>query len=350
MRNLVISYLLCVPAVAWADEGARVDPVQMSLGAITGLAIFFFGVFEMTQGLRSAAEDKLRATLSRFTSNRFAGVLTGTIATTIVDSSSLVTIVTVGLVSAGVLTMVQALGVVLGANIGTTVSSQVIAFGLTDYFGLVLALGAVMRFVIRREKLQLWGRAIMGLGFVFFGLEEIESAMEPLKDSELFLSTMTRLESPFIGILVGAAITAVIQSSSATMGIVIVLASQDAMSLLAGIGVLMGAEIGTCVDTLASTIGQSRAAVRTGVFHLLFNLFNVLLLVGFTPQLAQVATWMTPGETPALIARQIANAHVMFNVAGVLAALPFLKTAAQLVERLVPDAAEPNTGLAAPGE
>jgi phosphate:Na+ symporter len=265
------------------------------------------------------------------------GVLTGTVATTIVDSSSLVTIVTVGLVSAGMLTLTQALGVVLGANIGTTVSSQVIAFGLTDYFAIVLALGAALRFVNRRKRLQLWGRAIMGLGLVFFGLESIESAMEPLKDSSAFLGLMSHLESPFVGILIGAAVTAVIQSSSATMGIVIVLASQDAMSLMAGIGVLMGAEIGTCVDTLASTIGQPRAAVRTGIFHLLFNLFNVLLLVGFTPELAAFARWVTPGEGADSVARQIANAHVLFNVAGVLAILPFLGSAARLCERLVPE-------------
>jgi len=344
MRSTIVLLLLAFPIPALAAESDQLNVTKMSVGVIAGLSVFFFGVYEMTQGLRAAAEQRLRHVLARFTRNRFASVLSGTVATTIVDSSSLVTIVTVGLVSAGLLPMTQALGIVLGANIGTTVSSQVIAFGATDYFGVVLALGAALRFLTRREKLQNWGRAIMGLGLVFLGLEEIESTMEPLQSSEAFLGAMQRLESPLYGILVGAAITAVIQSSSATMGIVIVLAGQGALSLDAGIGVLMGAELGTCVDTLASTIGQPRAAVRTGVFHLLFNVLNVLLLVGFTGQLAALATWLTPGAGSAAVARQIANAHVAFNVLGVLAILPILEHAARLLERLIPDAREIPAG------
>jgi phosphate:Na+ symporter len=326
----------------------ELDAAKMSVDTIGGLAVFFFGVYEMTQGLKEAAEDRLRKVLARFTSNRFSAVATGTVATTIVDSSSLVTIVSVGLVSAGLLTMMQALGVVLGANIGTTMSSQFIALGVSDYFGVVLAIGAALRFLSKRDKVRKWGRAIMGLGLVYVGLEAIESAMEPLRESETFLGMMRHLESPLYGILVGAGITAVIQSSSATMGIVILLAGQGAISLDAGIGVLMGAELGTCVDTMASTIGQSRAAVRTGVFHLLFNLFNVLLLVSFTGQLAQLATWVTPGDDPGAIGRQIANAHVAFNVLGVLAILPFLNHAAALVERLIPERAPDRSGVPAP--
>lgn len=344
------AFFLCTfyPALALASESESPGPVKMSVGVLAGLAIFFFGVYEMTQGLRAAAEDRLRSVLARFTRNRVAGVLTGTVATAIVDSSSLVTIISVGLVSAGLISFYQALGVVLGANIGTTLSSQIIALGLTDYFGLVLALGAGLRFLSKRERTQQWGRAVMGLGFVFFGLEEIESSLEPLKDSELFLSSMRHLESPGYGILLGAALTAVIQSSSATMGIVIVLAGQGAMSLEAGIAVMMGAELGTCLDTMASTIGQSREALRTGVFHLLFNVFNVLLLGWFAAELSQLSVWLTPGEGPAAIARQIANAHVAFNVVGVLAILPFLKTVARSLERLVPASSNAASAQAAP--
>jgi phosphate:Na+ symporter len=334
---LLLFIVLC-PALALADAAEPPAPVKMGVGVLAGLAIFFFGVYEMTQGLRAAAEQRLRKVLARFTQNRFTGVLTGTIATAIVDSSSLVTIISVGLVSAGLISFYQALGVVLGANVGTTLSSQIIALGLTDYFGLVLALGAGLRFLSKRERTQQWGRAVMGLGFVFFGLEEIESSLAPLKDSETFLSAMKHLESPLYGILIGAAITAVIQSSSATMGVVIVLAGQGAMSLEAGIAVMMGAELGTCVDTMASTIGQSREAVRTGVFHLLFNVFNVALLGWFTGPLAELAVRLTGGEGPAAIARQIANAHVAFNVLGVLAVLPFLQTIARALERLIPTA------------
>lgn len=340
MRRLipvVVTACWLTASLAHAEAEAEPEPVKMSMGVLAGLAVFFFGVYEMTQGFRAGAEERLKKVLARFTQNRFAGVLTGTLATAVLDSSSLVTIVTVGLVSAGLLTFVQALGVVLGANIGTTLSSQIIALGLTDYFGVVLAVGAGLRFLTKREKAQIWGRALMGLGLVFLGLEEIESSMAPLKESQTFLSAMERLDNPLYGVLIGAAVTAVIQSSSATMGIVIVLASQGALSLMGGVAVMMGAELGTCVDTMASTIGQSRPAVRTGVFHLLFNVFNVALLVGFTDQLAHVSTMLTPGDGPENVARQIANAHVLFNVIGVVAILPFLGHAARALERLIPE-------------
>ena len=333
----LVLILLALPSAALASADKQLDVTTMSISVLAGISVFFFGVFEMTQGLRAAAEDRLRGVLARFTRNRLAGVLTGTVATAIVDSSSIVTIVTVSLVSAGLMTMVQALSVVLGANIGTTVSSQIIALGVTDYFGVVLVLGAALRFLTKRAAMRAWGRALMGLGLVYLGLEEIEGAMAPLEESATFLDAMRRLESPAVGILIGAALTALIQSSSATLGIVIVLAGQGAMSLPAGIGVLMGAELGTCVDTLASSFGQTRPAVRTAVFHLLFNVFNVLLLLGLTTQLADLATWLTPGAGPDAVARQIANAHVAFNVIGVLAALPFLNAAARLVQRIVPE-------------
>ena len=310
---------------------------MMIVNVLAGLAIFFFGVAEMTRGLRSLTEGRLQAALTRLTKNRVTGVLTGTLATIVVDSSSIVTIMTVGLVSAGLLSFANALAVVLGANIGTTISSQVIAFGLTDFFGIVLVAGAALRFLPKGERMRPWGVALMGLGFVFLGLEQIESAVEPVAKSELFLNALRRLENPFLGMLIGAVITAVIQSSSATMAIVIVLATQGAISLPAGIAVMMGAELGTCADTLCSTIGQSRAAIRVGVFHLLFNALNVLLLLGFATQLAQLSTALTPGTGPERIARQIANAHVAFNVIGVLAALPFTRFFAQLMERLIPD-------------
>ena len=315
----------------------ELNVLQMLIGLGAGLAIFFFGVYEMTLGMREAAADRLQAVLERFTQNRFSAVLTGTASTALIGSSSIVTIMTVGLVSAGLLQFASSLGVVMGANIGTTLTSQIIAFGLTDFFGIVLIVGAVMRFLVRSEKANAWGTAIMGLGFVFLGLEHIELTMEPLRHWPPFIEAIERMENPFFGILIGATITAVIQSSSATMGVVIILAGQGAISLPAGIAIMMGAELGTCVDTLLSTIGQSRAALRTGVFQLLFNVFNVLLLVGFAGQLATIAQSMSPGSDATAIAKQIAHAHLMFNCFGVLAALPFTDWMAEGMTRLIPD-------------
>ncbi|HSN82285.1 MAG TPA: Na/Pi symporter, partial [Polyangiales bacterium] len=263
--------------------------IDMLIGLGAGLAIFFFGVYQMTEGMRAAAADRVRATLERFTKSRLSSVLTGTGVTALLGSSSIVTIMTVGLVSSGLLAFANSLGVVMGANIGTTLSSQIIAFGLTELYGIVLIVGAVMRFLVPNEKAKAWGTAIMGIGFVFLGLEQIESAMAPIRSWPPFIEAIEQMESPLFGIIMGATITAIIQSSSATMGIVIILAAQGAITLPAGIAIMMGAELGTCVDTLLSTIGQTRAAVRTGVFQLLFNVFNVLLLVGFAEELAAIA-------------------------------------------------------------
>ena len=317
----------------------ELNAFEMLIGLGAGLSIFFFGVYEMTLGMREAAADELRAILERFTKNRVSAVATGALSTGVVGSSSIVTIMTVGLVSAGLLEFANSLGVVMGANIGTTLTSQIIAFGLTDFFGIVLVIGAVMRFIVKNERARAWGTAIMGLGFVFLGLEHIEATMAPIRHWPPFIEAIEQMENPFFGILIGATITAIIQSSSATMGVVIILAGQGAITLPAGVAIMMGAELGTCVDTLLSTIGQTRAAVRTGVFQLLFNVFNVLLLVGFADQLAAIAQSMSPGDDAAAIAKQIAHAHVMFNCFGVLAALPFTTYMAKGMMRLIPDKA-----------
>lgn len=316
-------------------DGPDAFDVLIGLGA--GLSIFFFGVYEMTQGMRSAAADRIRNFLERFTGNRIAAVLTGAGSTAVIGSSSIVTILTVGLVSSGLLSFQSSLGVVMGANIGTTLSSQIVAFGLTDFFGIVLIVGAVMRFIVRNQHARAWGTAIMGLGFVFLGLEQIESTMAPVRHWPPFIDAIRQMEHPLFGILIGAGITAVIQSSSATMGVVIILAAQGAISLPAGISIMMGAELGTCLDTLLSTIGQTRDAVRTGVFQLLFNVFNVLLLVGFTEELAAIAQWMSEGTDARAVARQIANAHVMFNCIGVLVALPFTRWMGLGIACLIPE-------------
>jgi len=316
--------------------------LEMFVGLGAGLSIFFFGVYQMTEGMRTAAQDKVKAILERFTRNRVSAVVTGALATAVLDSSSIVTIMTVGLVSSGLLAFANSLGVVMGANIGTTLSSQIIAFGLTDLYGVLLMSGAIMRFMVPNETVKAWGSAVLGIGFIFMGLEHIEAAMAPIKSWPPFIEAIEQMEHVWFGIFVGAAITAIIQSSSATMGVVIILAGQGAITLPAGVAIMMGAELGTCVDTLLSTIGQTRAAVRTGVFQLLFNAFNVLLLVGFAGELAAIAQSMSPGTGSSAIAKQIAHAHLMFNCFGVLAALPFTTHMARGMMWLIPDKDEPE--------
>lgn len=315
------------------------DYVSMGLGLTAGLMLFLLGVGMMADGLKAVAGDRMKSILARFTSNRLAGVATGAAVTTVLDSSSATTIMVVGLVDAGLLELSQALGVILGANIGTTVSSQLIASDIMQYAPLALLVGFLMRSLTKGETWPQVGAIVLGLGLVFFGLDQMEEATRPLQDHEPFLALMHRMENPLLGVAAGAVFTAVIASSSAMLGIIIVMAGNGAITLPAGLALMMGAEIGTCADTLLATAGRSRAAVRAGVFQLIFNVSSVLLWIAFTRQMAQIATSITPGDD---IKRQIANAHVLFNVSSVLVFLPFIRTASALVERLIPDGKGPD--------
>ena len=247
------------------------DYYAMGLGLTAGLMLFLLGVGMMSDGLKAVAGDRMKSVLARFTSNRLAGVATGAAVTTVLDSSSATTIMVVGLVDAGLLELSQALGVILGANIGTTVSSQLIASDVMQYAPIALLVGFLMRSLTKGETWPQVGTIVLGLGLVFFGLDHMEEATRPLQDHEPFLALMHRMENPLLGVAAGAIFTAIIASSSAMLGIIIVMAGNGAITLPAALALMMGAEIGTCADTLLATAGRSRAAVRAGVFQLIFN-------------------------------------------------------------------------------
>jgi len=305
----------------------------MVLSFLAGIVLFLYGVNRLAESLREIGDDRIKSLLARFTTNPLAGVATGTAATTILDSSSVTIIMTIALVSSGLLTFVQSLGVVMGANIGTTVSSQIIAFDLAKYAPIALVVGFLLLVVGKSDRIKHIGAIVLGFGLIFFGLETMGDAAEPLKEYQPFIDLMARMENPWFGVLVGALFTVLIQSSSATIGIVIVLASQGLITLPAGIGLMLGAEIGTCADTLVATIGRSAEAVRTGVFHLLFNIITVVVGVTFAAQLAQAAQYLAFGAD---VPRQIANAHMLFNVLGVLLFIGFTPFIARGLERLIP--------------
>jgi phosphate:Na+ symporter len=321
------------------------DVTEIVLGLVAGLALFLYGVGRLAAGMRAAAGDRMQRLLARATANRFAGVLTGAAATAVLDSSSVTIIMVVALVDAGLLTFVQSLGVILGANVGTTVSSQLIALDVQRYAPAVLAAGLLLGVLARRRHPEgRWahaGTALFGLGLVFFGLAQMGDAVEPLKASGRFGRWMAGLERPLVGVAAGALTTLVIQSSSATLGIAITLAAEGLLTLPAGVAVMLGAEIGTCADTLLATAGRSREALRAGVFHLLFNVASVAVGVALLAPLVGLAEALGGGP-----ARQIANAHVAFNVLGVVAALAVLGPAARALGRLLP--ARPGRGRAAP--
>jgi phosphate:Na+ symporter len=310
------------------------DTLGIVLGLVAGLALFLYGVARLAEGMRVVAGERLRALLARATTNRVTGVLTGTAATAVLDSSSVTIIMVIALVDAGALSFVQSLGVILGANIGTTISSQLIALDIARYAPLALAIGLLIGVLGHRRgsaRAQHAGAALFGLGLVFFGLAQMGAAVEPLKQSGRFAGWMAGLERPLFGLAAGALTTLVIQSSSATLGIAITLASQGLLSLPAGVAVMLGAEIGTCADTLVATVGRSREALRAGVFHLVFNVVTATVGLALVEPLAGLARTLG-GDA----ARQIANAHVVFNVLGVAAALVVLGPAARLLDRLLP--------------
>ncbi|MEM6430800.1 MAG: Na/Pi cotransporter family protein [Deinococcota bacterium] len=314
------------------------------MGLLGGLALFLFGMDYMTDALKLVAGDGMKNILARLTSNRFSGVFAGAFITSIIQSSSVTTVLVVGFISAGLMTLAQSIGVILGADIGTTITAQIIAFKVTRYALALIALGFALNFLGRKSSVHQVGAMIMGLGLIFFGMELMSNATRPLRTYEPFINMMTQMSSPFWGILIGTVFTGLIQSSSATIGIVIVLASQGFISLEAGIALAFGANIGTCVTAILASIGKPREAVQAALVHVTFKVIGVLIWLAFIPQLAQLVRLISPAaeglsgiarlgaETP----RQIANAHTVFNVANTFLFVWFTGPIAQLMERIVP--------------
>jgi len=306
------------------------------LTVISGLLVFLFAMTRLSENLREVAGDSMKRVLHRFTRNLLTGVITGTIVTTLLDSSSAVIIMTIALVSSGNITFRQALGVVMGANIGTTIGSQIIAFDIGEWAALPMLIGLAVEWVSKNERYKAIGKVIFSIGLLFFGLTVIGFGVEPLKDSEIFYNWMARLENPLRGLMAGGITTLVIQSSSATVAMAIKLGSQDLLSLPAGIAVMMGAELGTCSDTLIATIGQNRQALKTGIFHLVFNILSIAMGYLLFHQFVSFIEYVSAG---APLHRTIANAHVIFNVLGVIIFMPLVPLFEKLLNRLFPDKA-----------
>lgn len=307
-------------------------PVILPL--LSGLVLFLFALNYLSEGLKAISGDRLKEWLGRFTRNVVTGILTGVAITTLLDSSSAVIIMTIALVNTRALSFRQALGVVLGANIGTTFSSQLIAFDIGQWAGLPMAVGLGLMVLSQRDWVSQSGQVLLGLGMLFLGLFLMEEAVEPLKHMPTVKTWMQGLDSAWWGALIGAGVTVLLQSSSATVGMAVILEGQQLLTLPAGIALMMGAELGTCADTLVASIGRSRAALRTGLFHLTFNLFSIVLgLLLIKPFTALVQT-LSAGA-PA--GRQLANAHVFFNVIGVLLIVGFVPFIATRLEQWLPD-------------
>ena len=314
------------------------------MGLLGGLALFLFGMDQMTDALKLIAGGGMKKILSRLTTNRFSAVLAGAIITSIIQSSSVTTVLVVGFISAGLMTLAQSIGIILGADIGTTITAQIVAFKVTQYALALIAAGFALNFLGKRNSIRQTGAMLMGLGLIFFGMELMSDATRPLRTFEPFINMMTQMSNPFWGILIATVFTGLVQSSSATIGIVIVLASQGFISLEAGIALAFGANIGTCITALLASIGKPREAVQAAWVHVLFKVLGVLIWLAFIPELSQVVRVISPtsaeldgmaklaADTP----RQIANAHTLFNVANTFIFIWFTKPVARLMQWLIP--------------
>ena len=343
---LVLGALLLIAAgPALAAEGGKEMPwPKMAMQLFGGLAMFLFGMEQMGEALKQVAGDRLRVILGKLTTNRVMGVVTGAGVTAVIQSSSVTTVMLVGFVSANVMNLSQAVGVILGADIGTTITAQIVAFPVKQYALILVTAGFGMLFIARQENIKRYGALIMGLGMIFYGMVLMGDGMKPLRSYEPFIQLMQDVSNPVIGILVATAFTALVQSSSATTGVIIVLASQGLVNLEGGIALALGANIGTCATAGLAAIGKPREAVRVAVAHVTFKILGVLIIVWFIPWFAELARWVSPvaddlsgsaklaAETP----RQIANAHTMFNVLITLVFLPFTTQFARFCEMVVP--------------
>ena len=322
----------------------------MLFGLAGGLGLFLYGMGMMSNALQRTAGSKMRAILGALTRNRYIGVAVGPFVTMLIQSSSATTVMLVSFVQARLMNFAQTLGVILGADIGTTVTAQLIAFKLTDYALLMVAVGFVMRVVGARRGLHNIGTVLLGFGMLFYGMHIMSQAMSPLRNYQPFLNLLSGLENPTLGILIGTIFTALIQSSSAFTGIIIVLAQQGFLTLSAGIPLIFGANIGTCITAALATLNADREAKRVALAHTLFKVIGVLIFVWWIPQLAAFVRSISPGSDvlatdPAtmarLIPRQVANAHTVFNVSLTVLFLPFTALFARLIQRLLPDQPEP---------
>ena len=302
------------------------------MNLLGGLALFLYGMSKMSDGMKKAAGNRMRNILAALTKNRVIALIVGAFVTMIIQSSSATTVMLVSFVQAQLMSYAQALGVIMGANIGTTITAQLVAFKLTDYALGMITVGFIMTMFSKRETFKHFGEALLGFGILFFGMYLMSDAMKPLRDYQPFQDLMIGLENPWFGLLIGALFTGLIQSSSAFTGIVITLAMNGLITLEAGIPLIFGANVGTCITAGLASIGTIRDAKRVAIAHVLFNIGGVLIFIWFIPYLADFVRTLS-SDTP----RQIANAHTIFNITVGIVFLPFTTLLAKLVYKILPD-------------
>lgn len=307
---------------------------------LTGLSLFLYGMQMMEEGLLTAAGDRMKKLIAVLAGGRARGVLIGTLVTAVIQSSSAMTVMVVGFVNSGMMTLYQAVWIIMGANIGTTVTGQLIALNLGALAPILAFTGVILVVFVKRPAAKCAGEMLAGLGVLLIGMEIMGRAMLPLQNSPLFLKWMTTFQNPFIGVLAGTVFTALIQSSSASVGILQMLASSGMIGLGDAVYVVCGQNIGTCVTAMLAAIGTSTDAKRTTVIHVLFNVIGTVIFIALcvlTP-FTDLVRLLSP-ENPSM---QIANIHTIFNVVTTLVLLPFGKRMADWAVKILPDRSPDN--------
>lgn len=308
--------------------------MEIGISLIAGLGMFLYGMNVMGDGLQKAAGDKLKKIIEMLTTNRIMGVLVGAVVTGIIQSSSATTVMTVGFVNAGIMTLKQAIGIIMGANIGTTVTAQLVSFSIEKYAPIAIGIGVLFWLFSKNTTVKNFSEILIGFGILFVGMNFMKAAAAPVSEMQSVHNAMLYLSrNPLLGVLAGFMITGTIQSSSASIGILIVLASQGVLPITAALPVLYGDNIGTCVTSLLSTIGASRNSKRTALMHLCFNVIGtILFIVVLSRPIIRIVENVDPTNVP----RQIANAHTLFNLVNVVVLLPFSNYIVKLAYKLVP--------------
>ena len=333
---LLMFIIVTLPTILFAgsSSGAQKEISWFLLvtSLFGGLGMFLYGMEMMSDGMKMTAGNQMRSILEKLTSNRFFAVGVGAFVTMVIQSSSATTVMLVSFVNSGLLSFAQGLGVILGSNIGSTVTAQIVAFKVTDYALALIAAGALMSLFSKKDSTRNIGFVILGFGLLFYGMKVMSDTMKPLRSNPTFNTILTSFENPFMGILAGAIFTALIQSSSATTGIVITLASGGSITLEAGIPLILGANIGTCVTALLAGLNASREAKRVAIAHVTFNLIGVVLFCFWIPTFAEMVA-----QTSDNVPRQIANAHTIFNILATVVFIPFTTHIGSMIIRFFPD-------------
>ena len=309
--------------------------IEVILSLLGGLALFMYGMQMMSNNLEAVAGNRMKQILERLTANRFLGVLVGAGITALIQSSSATTVMTVGFVNSGLMTLKQAVWIIMGANVGTTITGQLIALDIGALAPLIAFVGVMLLIFVKSKKVQHVGGIVAGIGVLFIGMGMMSDAMVPLRDNEAFIHLMTKFSNPVIGILAGAVFTAIIQSSSASVGILQALAMSGVIGLHSAVFVLFGQNIGTCITALLASVGTNRNAKRTTMSHLMFNVIGTVLFVSLC-LVTPFTDWMI-ALTPDNPVAQIANVHTVFNLTTTLLLLPFGSLLVKLAVKLLPD-------------